>query len=104
MTEKDQRILEALQAVAARSDAMVEWALLVVAGSIAAIVSTSYIRPQVLRPRLIYLLFIPAWLALAVSLYFGDQVARRHLAEDRHQHGILTPRDRGDIHEGVEFL
>ncbi len=32
------------------------------------------------------------------------ELARRHLADDRDQHRILAPRDRGDVHERVVFL
>ena len=29
---------------------------------------------------------------------------RRHLGDDRGQHGVAPPRDRGHVHEGVELL
>jgi len=65
-----------LEAVGAVSESLVTWSLAVVAGSVAAIVSTSYIRPTSSGIRLAYLLFLPGWGALAGSIVFGDRIAR----------------------------
>ena len=51
-------LLDGLEVVVHGSQLLVTWALMIVAGSIAAIISTSYIRPNNDKVRLIYLLFI----------------------------------------------
>jgi hypothetical protein len=70
---------EGIQSVAAGSATMVSWALAVAGGSIVTIVSTSYLRPP-LRMRSVYLLFLPGWLLLGMSTYFGDAISRGYLA------------------------
>jgi hypothetical protein len=57
-----------------------QWALLVIGGSLVVIVSTSYYRPPALKQRLIYLLFVPAWIMLAISIMQGNIVQRSYLA------------------------
>lgn len=69
-----------LQSVVEASHLLTTWALTIVAGSVATIVGTSYLRPKNPRIRLIYLLFIPGWVGLGVSVYFGEQLSRRHIA------------------------
>lgn len=69
-----------LELVAASSEVMVTWALAIAAGSVAAIVSTSYVRPQSRKARSIYLLFLPGWILLGVSIYFGNSITRNILA------------------------
>jgi hypothetical protein len=69
-----------LKAVVESSSTMVTWALAVGAGSVAAIVSTSYLRPQQLWARLIYLLFPVGWLFFAISIYHGNSIAREGVA------------------------
>ena len=72
--------LEAFKAAADGSATMVTWALTAIIATIAAIVSTSYWRPAKLIPRLTYWLYLPGWILLALSIYFGDSVARRNIA------------------------
>jgi hypothetical protein len=50
-----------LKAILDNSGTLVNWALAVAAGSVAAIVSTSYERPRTRLGRMIYLLFPLAW-------------------------------------------
>lgn len=59
---------------------MITWALAVGAGSVATIVSTSYMRPRQLWARLFYLLFPIGWLLLALSIYHGNVIARAGVA------------------------
>lgn len=68
-----------IKAIADGSAAMVSWALAVAGGSIVTIVSTSYLRPPP-KMRWFYLLFLPGWTCLAVSVYHGDAIARGYLA------------------------
>jgi len=62
------------------SQSLSQWALLVTAGSIVILVGASYRRPQSLRFRLIYLLFVPGWIFLATSLFHGMQVQSAYVA------------------------
>ena len=56
------------------------WAIAVFGGTIATIISTSYIRPSDFRLRLSALLFIPGWVCLSFSIYYGEQLTRKYLA------------------------
>lgn len=56
------------------------WGLGVLGGSVAAIVSTSYRRPDLLKFRLAYLLFLPGWATLAYSLFQGNALVGNYLA------------------------
>jgi hypothetical protein len=69
-----------LQAIVDSSATMVTWALAVGAASVAAIVSTSYLRPQQLRTRVIYLLFPVGWVLLGLSILHGNSIARSGIA------------------------
>jgi small-conductance mechanosensitive channel len=62
------------------SAGLVTWALALVAGSVATIVSTSYLRSMNRVIRCIYLLFIPGWLFLGLSIYYGERISRRFMA------------------------
>jgi hypothetical protein len=73
-------LVTALKVVVDSSATLVTWALSIVAGSVVAIVSTSYLRPSNARVRLIYLLYLPGWVFLSVSIYLGNQVSMRYVA------------------------
>lgn len=66
--------------VLANSQQLTTWALAVGGGSIALIVGASYRRPVSIWWRLTFLLFLPGWALLAVSLYRGAQLSRAFLA------------------------
>lgn len=69
-----------LELVLASSAQLSAWALAVTGGTVAAIVSTSYRRPEHLSWRLPFLLFIPGWSCIAYSLYAGNNLVGRFLA------------------------
>lgn len=71
---------EGMKVIAEGSRAISGWALLIIGASIVAIVGTSYMRPLNLRVRLTYLLFIPGWVLIGLSSYYGDWVSRRYMA------------------------
>lgn len=73
-------LLAAMKLAADGSSTMATWALSTIAGSVAAIVSTSYLRPADRKFRRIYLLYLPAWVCLGISIYWGHQLDRRHIA------------------------
>lgn len=66
--------------VAENSQALITWSLSIIGGSIVAIVGTSYIRPAHLYLRLLYLLFIPGWTFLSLSIHKGHKIARHYIA------------------------
>lgn len=81
VTSNDSKNLrEGLKTIAEGSRTLIGWGLAIIAASVAAIVSTSYIRPHNKKIRLIYLLFIPGWLLISLSIYYGDKVSRRYIA------------------------
>ena len=69
-----------LEQVSNGSAQLVTWALAVLAGSVATIVSTSYLRPMIRSVRCIYLLFLPGWFFLGLSIYYGEKISRRYIA------------------------
>jgi hypothetical protein len=64
-------VYAALKVVADGSSQLVTWALALAAASVAAIVGSGYLRPSKAWRR-IYLLFLPAWLFVGISVYFGQ--------------------------------
>jgi hypothetical protein len=69
-----------LEQVSNSSTQLVTWALAIIAGTIATIVSTSYMRPMSKVMRIFYLLYIPGWFFLGYSIYYGDKISRRYIA------------------------
>ncbi len=78
--ERIKEMLAGLQLLANNSNEYTSWALLIIGGSILAIVSTSYIRPVNEKIRLIYLLFLPGWASLIYSIYNGDLIIRNYIS------------------------
>ena len=74
------KLVDSATAYASLSESFATYAMSIIGGSIAIIVGTSYLRPAQMRVRLIYLLFLPGWLGLACSIYYGTVIARRHVA------------------------
>ena len=70
-------ILVGLKSLSETSNGFISWSLNVIAASILALIGTSYLKPASKKIRLIYLLFIPGWCLLYVSMYYGNVVARR---------------------------
>jgi phage shock protein PspC (stress-responsive transcriptional regulator) len=73
----DSKFFEAAQTLA---QSLSQWGLLIIAGSLVIVVSTSYRRPQNQKVRAAYFLFIPMWCCLAVSIYQGIMVQRSYVA------------------------
>jgi hypothetical protein len=72
--------LKFLEAGIALATTLNSWALVMVGGSILAILSTSYYRPKRLLFRASYLIFVPAWVFLSLSLRAGTRVQGVYLA------------------------
>jgi hypothetical protein len=73
----ESKFFEAVQSLA---QSLSQWDLLIIAGSMIMIVSTDYYRPPTRRMRLTYLLFLPAWISLASSIYWGIQIQGSYVA------------------------
>lgn len=69
-----------LKQVVDSSSQLTTLAVAMLAGTIAAIIGTSYIRPSRLKHRIVYLLFIPGWICLALSFLAADELLRGYLA------------------------
>jgi hypothetical protein len=73
----DSKFFEAAQALA---QALSQWDLLILAGSLVIIISTSYYRPKSRAMRATYFIFVPTWSFLAWSVYQGINVQRSYVA------------------------
>ena len=85
----------ALKVIVDGSGQLLTWAFALTAASIAMIVSVDYLRPS-RRWRRIYLLFLPAWFFVGLSVYFGNQVSRRYMAAVSGKKDIL-----GEISQAI---
>jgi hypothetical protein len=68
-----------LESIVAFSQFLGQWAIIGIGGSIAAVLSTSYLKPS-RKWRRFYLLFLPAWVFLFWSLVMASLVQRNMLA------------------------
>jgi hypothetical protein len=75
-----------MSAMAAGATMVTSWSLTILGATVAGIVAGNFLRPSAIV-RGIYLLFIPGWTFLGVSISYGDKVTRRLAAaaftEDR---------------------
>jgi len=62
------------------SQSLSQWAVVVIGGTAALFLGNSHVRPWNMLVRLIYLLFIPAWIFLLLSTWMGVKVQRNFLA------------------------
>lgn len=74
--------MEGIDLVVQSAQGHITWALSVLGGSIAAIIGTAYVSPQRRLFRSWYLLFVPGWILLSASIYYGDLVSRRRIATE----------------------
>lgn len=73
----ESKFFEAVQSLA---QSLSQWDLLIIAGSMVIIVSTGYYRPRDRKMRLTYLIFLPSWILLALSIHRGIQVQGSYVA------------------------
>ena len=78
--ENSKVVLGALKRFLDSSTILNTWSLSLLGGSIAVIVGTSFLRPEKVNNRLIYLLFLPAWYFTYLSLFNGNRISRRYVA------------------------
>lgn len=65
---------KALEVALSFSQTLTGWAILIIAGSVLILVGTDYYRPERGWARKGYFFFVPAWIALALSMYSGIRV------------------------------
>jgi len=71
--------LRIFEAAATQASTLISQSIAIIAGSILAILGTSYYRPRPRLARCGYLLFIPAWVYLARSINAGVEVQSVYL-------------------------
>jgi hypothetical protein len=74
------QLREAMEGAAAYSESLMGWALLIMGGSIIALLQKSYLRPVEVWMRRMYWLFVVGWGFLAYSIYSGTRVQGAYLA------------------------
>lgn len=72
--------LDSLKTVMNFSQSLSQWCVVLIGGSVAALLGSSNWRPRKTRIRAIYLLFIPALAFLFASAYYGVAAQRNCLA------------------------
>jgi hypothetical protein len=73
----ESKFFEAVQSLA---QGLSQWDLLIIAGSMVIIVSADYYRPAQRKMRLTYLIFLPSWILLALSIYQGTKLQGAYVA------------------------
>jgi hypothetical protein len=79
-TIPDKGTAKALEAAAAFCQSLTQWTFVIIGGSLLAVVGTSYYRPAQLWIRSMYILFLPSWIFLARSIYFGIRTQEAYVA------------------------
>jgi hypothetical protein len=83
--------VKALEAAIGFAQALMQWAFVILGGTLVMLVGTSYHRPEYRSVRLCYLLLLPAWVLLAMSIRNGLLVQQGYLAYlFNHNSGIAT--------------
>ena len=67
----------AVKTIVASSNTLVSWSMTIIAASLLALLSTSYLRPVEKKGKWMYVLFLPAWILLGVGIYCGSLIERR---------------------------
>ena len=62
------------------SSTFVKWSLTILGASVLAIISTCYLRPTNKRIRYAYFIFITGWIVISISMYLGNIIVRRLVA------------------------
>jgi len=82
--------MKLFEAATLLANTLISWALVMIGGSILAILGTGYYRPTALWVRCSYLAFIPAWFFLSLSVYAGTRVQGVYLAALYSAHPNIT--------------
>lgn len=74
--------IDGIRSIVECSKMVMNWSLSIVAGSIALLVGTDYLKPKSIWMRLPYLLFIGGWIALGRTIVLGYKMANRGIAAE----------------------
>jgi hypothetical protein len=69
----------AIQVIISGSNSITTWSMSIIAASLLAIISSSYVKPVGKWTKLIYLVFIPGWIYLALAINAGNIIVRRSM-------------------------
>lgn len=70
--------IEALKTVNEESNRIISWSLLIIGGSILAILQKDYLK--LIDYKWLYFIYILGWIFLCISIYWGQRVTRSYLA------------------------
>lgn len=70
--------IEALKTVNEESNRIISWSLLIIGGSILAILQKDYLK--LIEYKWLYFIYILGWIFLCISIYWGQRVTRSYLA------------------------
>jgi len=87
--------INGITSVVTSSNTITTWSMSVIGASLLAILSTSYHKPIGKWSKLIYLLYIPGWIYLALSIKLGNDIVRG---------GIMATLDQSKIPEIVSNM
>ena len=79
-TSSDRLNSKSLEAAVSFAQSLSQWEFAMIGASLLVLLGTSYHRPSSVWMRMFYLLFLPAWLCLGRSIYFGAQAQKAYLA------------------------
>jgi hypothetical protein len=71
-----QEAQQAIKDLADTSATLISWGLSLIGASLLSMISTSYVKPENKKIKLIYLLFFPGWIAAGTSIFFGEYIQR----------------------------
>lgn len=72
-------LVKAIEAFIKQSGDLKEIAIAIIGGTVLLILSTSFRHPDK-KVRKLYFIFIPVWLALGFSIFFGDFLQRNYIS------------------------
>jgi hypothetical protein len=78
VSEKPQS--SALVAAVSYAQSLAQWEFAVMGGSLLVVIGTSHQRPPVQWIRVFYLLFLPGWISLGISIWFSTRVQGAYMA------------------------
>ncbi len=87
-TENADRIFQCIKSLEGSSSKVSAWSLTIMGGSFLAILSDSYIHPGSGSLKMVYLLFILAWISISLSLYYGMRISGSAVASDLYSNKI----------------
>lgn len=82
MADKEEALNNSIKNISDVAGKLTGWAVSIIGGTILIILSSSYYHPPCPCEKIFYLIFIPGWILLFASIYFGTKTMRRSIAAD----------------------